>query len=727
MSPPRLPDRRDSYSSGDRDVVEGNGHGHGRQGLDGSNAGVNTRFLAVNAPMEPIPQSEHRGGNETSAPSRASPELEVSEIQGQYHDTTSGLAFLHRACRRLSKEASAQAGRYNVAVPSQPENEDSPTLTVGDKPLGRGRQGHVEFPPLQMAKQLVRLYSDVCMATYRFLHLQTVEGWLEVMAGNERDGFPIHRGLGRAKAAIVLIMLAIAKAHEDKASGRFQMDEEASMEHTDALFSDASALVQQETASPTLESAQARLVQVLYLLTTSRFNQAWYVFGTAIQLISALGLHRRAGRKPREVPKGNYIEMQLRKRTFWSAYILDKYLGVIFGRPRHYNDEDIDQEAPDSVNDEDMTPTGPAASHQRGKKDCHVDALIYHSRIGTIISEAARTVYSIKQISHKERITAAHRLGKDLQRWRESLPPYLGSIHPSSLIPTFRRQSITLRIAYCHAIMHINRLFLLGKVSSGSEPQIREAIIAATTVLETVDEMVNEQGTIFHAFWWTHYVTFCALAIVYAWEVQSRKTQPNVVLDAGISHSELMALAEKCHKHLAQATASNSPSRRYSLILEKLRREAIRGIMPRHAPSANVRKETEEGVEIRATPVHSHATPSQTQEAPFPSPASRPQSAMELNSTPQNGFGATFEEMNWSLQEWQSEDWLNLDSMVSWQPYTRTISVDSTDANNRPLVLSPRAMMPRLYGTRKQLCSLRRIETIFEKVDLEPIMSIIYR
>lgn len=677
MSPPRVPDRQDSYSSGERDAVEGNGYG--RQGLDGSNAGLNTRFLAVNAPMEHAPQPDQRGGNETSAPSRASPELEVSEIQGQYHDTTSGLAFLHRACRRLSKEASAQAGRYNGPVPNQPENEDSPTLTVGDKPLGRGRQGHVEFPPLQQARQLVRLYSDVCMATYRFLHLQTVEGWLEVMSGNERDGLPLYRGVGRAKAAIVLTMLAIAKSHEDKASGRFQIDEEASMEHTDALFSDASALVQQETASPTLESAQARLIQVLYLLTTSRFNQAWYVFGTAIQLISALGLHRRAGRKPREVPKGNYIEMQLRKRTFWTAYILDKYLGVIFGRPRHYNDEDIDQEAPDSVNDEDMTPTGPVASHQRGKKDCHVDALIYHSRIGTIISEAARTVYSIKQTSHKERITAAHRLGKDLQRWRESLPPYLGSIHPSSLIPTFRRQSITLRIAYCHAIMHINRLFLLGKVSSGSEPQIREAIVAAATVLETVDEMVSEQGTIFHAFWWTHYVAFCALAIVYAWEVQSRKAQPSVVvLDAGISHSELMALAERCHKHLAQATASNSPSRRYSLILEKLRREAIRGNMPRgqHAAlataAAGARREAEDGAEVRGTPAHSHATPTQTQDAPFPSPASRPHSAMELNSTPQNGFGATFEEMNWSLQEWQSEDWLNLDSMVSVPTYTHT-------------------------------------------------------
>lgn len=602
--------------------------------------------------------SENLPEQDTVAPSRASPELDVAEIQGQYVDTSSGLAFLHRAFRKLSKNASNQTGRPLPDFVGEVD-KDSPTLTVGDKPIGILKQADASLPPFQRAKELVRLYFDVCIATYRFLHLQTVEGWLQVVWQNDHDHLPIYQGLGRAKSAIVLTILAIATAHEEKATGRFQEDEVGSMSRTDSLYLVANALVEQETALPTLESAQARVVQVLFLLTTSRMNQAWYTFGTAIQLISALGLHRKASKRQLEFPKDNYITIQCRRRTFWTAYILDKYLGVIFGRPGHYNDDEMDQEMPDSVNDEDMTPSGPHRNHRRTHKDCHIDALIYHARIATIISEAAKTVYSIKSIPLQDRIASAGRLNERLQQWRASLPAHLGMIAPSSLIPTFRRQATTLKIAYSHATMHINRLFLLGRISAGSETQIHEAMLAASTVLETVDEMVTEGGTIFHAFWWSHYVTFCALAIVYAWEIQSRRARLDVVLNQVIDHSELMDLAERCHRHLAIATASNSPSRRYALILNKLQREVVRNNLA-----------TGQALNAENLPPNNH-TPNTQDGGPLPShdtvPTDRiayPIRAIDALS-PLTTTGPRYDGMNWSIQDWQSEDWLNLDSMVS--------------------------------------------------------------
>jgi hypothetical protein len=54
------------------------------------------------------------------------------------------------------------------------------------------------------------------------------------------------------------------------------------------------------------------------------------------------------------------------------------YLSVVFGRPRHYHDEDIDQDFPDCVNDEDMTPDAPSNAEPR--EDCHVEALIFHAK-----------------------------------------------------------------------------------------------------------------------------------------------------------------------------------------------------------------------------------------------------------------------------------------------------------------------------------------------------------
>jgi hypothetical protein len=195
----------------------------------------------------------------------------------------------------------------------------------------------------------------------------------------------------------VLAVLAIASFHEEKAKGDagFSPTNGVTVQsQSDLLFTEAARLTQDETGIPQLESAQCRLIQVLYLLMSCRFNQAWYTFGHTVQIISALGLHRKDARKRLPTDqKRDYIEEQCRRRTFWVAYTMDKYLGVIFGRPRHYHDEDIDQYFPDTVNDEDMTSTGPQII---GANDCHIESLVYHARLAQIAERISREVYSIK-------------------------------------------------------------------------------------------------------------------------------------------------------------------------------------------------------------------------------------------------------------------------------------------------------------------------------------------
>lgn len=126
-----------------------------------------------------------------------------------------------------------------------------------------------------------------------------------------------------------------------------------------------------------METVQARLGQCLYLLSSSRANECWYAYGTALQLVTALGLHRKC---PAKVSKnGNtYLERELRKRIFWSAYTLDKYLSVMFGRPRLLQDEDTDQEFPHEVNDEDILEEDPL--RRSGSADCMLIASVLHYR-----------------------------------------------------------------------------------------------------------------------------------------------------------------------------------------------------------------------------------------------------------------------------------------------------------------------------------------------------------
>lgn len=422
------------------------------------------------------------------------------------------------------------------------------------------------------------MYFDICIATYRILHRPTVEVWTKTVVGNSQQGLPFSYGITRAQASTVFAVLAVASFHKAKAqgSGSSSGDDEALL-LSDLIFSEAVHLVETETGYPGLESAQARLIQVLYLLTSSRMNQAWYTFGHTLFIISALGLHRR-GHRRRQILQRDFIEEQCRKRTFWVAYTLDKYLGAIFGRPRHYHDDDIDQDFPDPINDEDMAASGPRKPDIDATDDCHINSLIYHAKLAQIAERILREVYFIRHNPDPARVAASHRLGLELRQWKQSLPPILGAVDPSCLIPAFRRQATVLKLSYCHAVMLAHRPFLLKNVSRQTEDvrnlaseSINECIEAAKSVLVIVDRMAKD-GNLFHAFWWTHYVAFCALVVVYVWSIQQNSDQSTV----DTFHADILERAEKCLKHLAQATAYNSPSRRYSIILQELRSEAKR-------------------------------------------------------------------------------------------------------------------------------------------------------
>lgn len=309
-------------------------------------------------------------------------------------------------------------------------------------------------------------------------------------------------------------------------------------------------------------------------------NQAWYVFGSILPITSALGLHRKSRRNRALAgngakPRFDYIASQCGKRTLWVAYTIDKYLAVVLGRPRFYHEDDCNQDLPDNVNDEDMTPQG-RANHEP-RVDCHVDSVICHVKLAQLIERTTKEVYTLKPISTHERLEAARRCGEALHSWRESLPPHLGAVRSLSLTPIFCRQATALTLAYCHAIMHSNRPFLLGADSMGAErdgltpldDSVEECLSAARTALETVDSM-SRDSSLFYSLWWTPYVTFCALAVVYVWEIQNRQSS---------AAADLLRLAERCQSHLELATATDSPSRRYGIILKELQKEA------RHQPT----------------------------------------------------------------------------------------------------------------------------------------------
>ncbi|KAF4764502.1 hypothetical protein N7455_009664 [Penicillium solitum] len=513
-------------------------------------------------------QQPSRVFNDVSASqvlSRPSPEI---EIEGQYVDRTSGLNFLHRAWKKLLTQ-NDKAASYD---PSDMERNQLLT-SAGDRPFHVDNSVSDGFiPDAATARKLQEFYFETCVVTYRIFHRQTVEGWMEVFLKDRELGKPIAQSMDNSRTAILLTILAIATLRLEKVHGKMSTEDESLvLQRSDDLFCAGMRLTETEMGFPRLESAQARLIQVLYLLQTARMNKGWYTFGNAFHITLSLGMHRRRDQKrnfPFTSKRQNYITSECYKRTFWVAYIIDKYLSVVFGRPRLYQDGDIDQNFPDNINDEDMTPQGPYISDDPA--DCYIDALIFHAKIARIIGKVSREVYSVSDLSNQDRLAAAHRSSRELHEWHASLPPHLGTVKPSTLVPSFRRQAIALQLAYSHALIHTNRPFLL---TGGGSESVIECISATKASLELVNRMAGD-STLLHSFWWTHYVIFCALAVVYVWEIQ-RTTRPTDDID-NQSVGKMFDLAEKCHSHLKRASTGLSQNKRYSIILDELRSEAQR-------------------------------------------------------------------------------------------------------------------------------------------------------
>lgn len=118
-------------------------------------------------------------------------------------------------------------------------------------------------------------------------------------------------------------------------------------------FQAAERHLARETGEIRIATLQARFLQCMYLLSRARINQSYSVFGTLVNFVFSLGIHRE--RTPSSKP--DLLELEMQKRVFWTTYVLDKYLSSALGRPQMFHDEDIDQQLPFMVDENSLSPS----------------------------------------------------------------------------------------------------------------------------------------------------------------------------------------------------------------------------------------------------------------------------------------------------------------------------------------------------------------------------------
>lgn len=215
---------------------------------------------------------------------------------------------------------------------NEPRQQDSPTtLAPGTRSYGVTATGLGIAPPPAVAQKLLMLYFRNWHPFLPFLHgptfIESVNRFYDedILSEDAPTAHPSR--LTRAVTFQCIFNITALASGET-------LDPACRIQSSFALTS----LIGVIFSSHDIASLQALLAAELYLTTTMSLRAASAIHGALVRTMYNSGFHRCPCR---------YIQLQstvsmIRKRIFWCAYVLDRYLSQVLGHPSSIEDGEVD-------------------------------------------------------------------------------------------------------------------------------------------------------------------------------------------------------------------------------------------------------------------------------------------------------------------------------------------------------------------------------------------------
>lgn len=231
--------------------------------------------------------------------------------------------------RQAGRQSRGRAGGDSTAtsrVPSPPPGAPpcGPDILAG---LGR-------TPPREAGRRLFMAYFQTWHRFFPFLHGPTVKKDLESLYGattklSTTQQGPSEQPLAPARVIILQCLFNLASLHSDvELPAASRIDDPARILPYLPGLAMKGGLV----------SIQALVAVLLLLAERMSFRAAASVAGLLSRTIFLAGLHRCPTRYPELSPD----DCDIRKRLFWTIYVLDRFLSQTLGHPLGIQDSDID-------------------------------------------------------------------------------------------------------------------------------------------------------------------------------------------------------------------------------------------------------------------------------------------------------------------------------------------------------------------------------------------------
>ncbi|KAH7133345.1 fungal-specific transcription factor domain-containing protein [Dactylonectria estremocensis] len=190
-----------------------------------------------------------------------------------------------------------------------------------------------ELPPRHVVDQLLRNYYSSSHAMFPIIHFPTFRAAVDSLY----SGSTVTRTSPSWLSLFFSVLAAGSLFGPASHSSSFYQPAE--------FLETANKMIDPWNDEFTLDNARAMALVALCLNEMNLKSAAWTWLGRAVRVGQDLGLYSESGPWP-------VIEGEMRRRTWWTIYILDRTLATELGRPVMIDDGDCDVSLPAGVDDQ---------------------------------------------------------------------------------------------------------------------------------------------------------------------------------------------------------------------------------------------------------------------------------------------------------------------------------------------------------------------------------------
>lgn len=189
-----------------------------------------------------------------------------------------------------------------------------------------------DLPPLQTTKQLLDTYFIFTHSMFPIFHWRTLEQGIEAMYRAENTQNVPASFLSTFFAVLALASLFVPDAPVERS-------------YRGAEFLEVSRkLIDPWNNNFVLDDARTLVLHSLFLNEMNLKSAASNCLGNAVRVAQDIGLYSESGPWP-------VIEGEMRRRTWWTIYVLDRTFALDMSRPPLIDDADCDVSLPAGVDD----------------------------------------------------------------------------------------------------------------------------------------------------------------------------------------------------------------------------------------------------------------------------------------------------------------------------------------------------------------------------------------